>query len=207
MESFGFIHGELDTKILILYVLRRLPRPVEAGTLSELCSFDSGVGWFDYADCLAGLVDTGHVEELPGERYVITDKGRTNGEAAETSLPYSVRMKADRLLERFGIARFCDQYPQSFSRGMREKLACTLALACRPDLLLLDEPTGPLDPASADILEQELGRAADRGCAVLLSCHHRLERLKPDRVLVLRDGTLETRDGAVAEQPDFWKSV
>ncbi|MBM6776313.1 ABC transporter ATP-binding protein [Collinsella tanakaei] len=115
--------------------------------------------------------------------------------------------EADRLLERFGIARFCDQYPQSFSRGMREKLACTLALACRPDLLLLDEPTGPLDPASADILEQELGRAADRGCAVLLSCHHRLERLKPDRVLVLRDGTLETRDGAVAEQPDFWKSV
>ena len=99
MESFGFIHGELDTKILILYVLRRLPRPVEAGTLSELCSFDSGVGWFDYADCLAGLVDTGHVEELPGERYVITDKGRTNGEAAETSLPYSVRMKASRLIE------------------------------------------------------------------------------------------------------------
>ena len=28
MDNFGFIHGELDTKILILYVLRRLPRPV-----------------------------------------------------------------------------------------------------------------------------------------------------------------------------------
>ena len=99
MENFGFIHGELDTKILILYVLRRLPRPVEAGVLSELCSFDSGGGWFEYSDCLAGLVDTGHVEELPGERYVITDKGAANGEAAETSLPYSVRMKADRLIE------------------------------------------------------------------------------------------------------------
>lgn len=115
--------------------------------------------------------------------------------------------EADRLLERFGIARFCDQYPQSFSRGMREKLACTLALACRPDLLLLDEPTGPLDPTSADILEQELDRAASRGCAVLLSCHHQLERLTPDLVLVLRDGTLEARDGAVAGQPAFWKTV
>ncbi len=99
MDNFGFIHGELDTKILILYVLRRLPRPVDAQTLADLCSFDNGVGWFDYSDCLAGLVDTGHVEELSGERYVITDKGRVNGEATETSIPYSVRMKADRLLE------------------------------------------------------------------------------------------------------------
>lgn len=99
MDNFGFIHGELDTKILILFVLRRLPRPVDADTLAELCSFDSGVGWFDYADCLASLVDTGHVEQLRGVRYSITDKGRANGEAAETSLPYSVRRKAERLLE------------------------------------------------------------------------------------------------------------
>ena len=99
MDNFGFIHGELDTKILILYVLRRLPRPVDAQTLSDLCSFDNGVSWFDYSECLADLVDTGHVERLSGERYLITDKGRTNGEAAETSIPYSVRMKADRLLE------------------------------------------------------------------------------------------------------------
>ena len=99
MDNFGFIHGELDTKILILYVLRRLPRPVDAQTLAELCSFDNGVSWFDYADCLAGLVDTQHVEALPGERYIITDKGRVNGEAAETSIPYSVRIKANRLLE------------------------------------------------------------------------------------------------------------
>ena len=76
MDNFGFIHGELDTKILILYVLRRLPRPVDAQTLSDLCSFDNGVSWFDYADCLAGLVDTGHVEALDGERYMITEKGR-----------------------------------------------------------------------------------------------------------------------------------
>ena len=99
MDNFGFIHGELDTKILILYVLRRLPRPVDAQTLSDLCSFDNGVSWFDYADCLAGLVDTGHVEALDGERYMITEKGSANGEAAETSLPYSVRRKADRLIE------------------------------------------------------------------------------------------------------------
>lgn len=98
MDSFGFIHGELDTKILILYVLRRLPRAVDGNTLAELCSCDTGVGWFDYADCLAGLVDSGHVTRLDGARYVITEKGSRNGEAAETSLPYSVRRKAAKLI-------------------------------------------------------------------------------------------------------------
>lgn len=98
MDNFGFIHGELDTKILILFVLRRLPSPVDAQTLQELCSCDTGVGYFDYAQCLAELVETGHVDEVSPERYLITDKGARNGETAESSLPYSVRSKATKLL-------------------------------------------------------------------------------------------------------------
>ena len=115
--------------------------------------------------------------------------------------------EADRLLERFGIARFCDQYPQSFSRGMREKLACALALAMSPACLLLDEPTGPLDPASAAILEEELAAAAARGCAILMSCHHELEALEPHRVLKLNDGTIEVLDGTVARDSSLWTSL
>ncbi len=99
MERFGFIHGELDTRILILYVLRRLPRPVDMNTLAELCFCDNGVGWFEYADCLAALVENGHIEKLDGGRYLITEKGDRNGEAAETSLPYSVRNKAKKLIK------------------------------------------------------------------------------------------------------------
>jgi predicted transcriptional regulator len=98
MDNFGFIHGELDTKILILFVLRRLPSPVDAQTLQELCACDTGVGYFDYAQCLAELVETGHVDEVSPERYLITEKGARNGETAESSLPYSVRAKAGRLV-------------------------------------------------------------------------------------------------------------
>lgn len=107
--------------------------------------------------------------------------------------------EADRLLERFGIASFCDQYPQTFSRGMRQKLACSLALALEPACLLLDEPTGPLDPTSATILEDEIARIAGKGCAVLMSCHHELETIVPTRVLKLDNGTLSTCD--VANEP------
>ena len=58
MDQFGFIHEKLDIKILILYVLRRLPGFVEAETLRGLVMCDDGIGYFDYSDCLAELVES-----------------------------------------------------------------------------------------------------------------------------------------------------
>lgn len=98
MERLGFIHEELDIKILILYLLRRLPGDVDPTVLSDLCrDCDTGVGYFDYSDCLAQLVETGHIDESE-DGYRITAKGTRNAEAVETSLPYSVRKRADKLL-------------------------------------------------------------------------------------------------------------
>ena len=57
----GFIHEKLDIKILILFVLRRLPGTVEPETLQELCQCDDGISYFDYSDCLNELVETGHI--------------------------------------------------------------------------------------------------------------------------------------------------
>ena len=98
MEGLGFIHEKLDIKILILYILNHLPAAVDGQTLSDLVFCDNGIGYFDYSDCLAELVDTAHITE-EGGKYRITEKGSRNVNEVASSLPYSVRMKADRVTE------------------------------------------------------------------------------------------------------------
>lgn len=94
-NNFGFIHDKLEIKVLVLYVLSRLPLAVPADTLAELVLCDDGITYFDFADCTAELVASGHVE-LEEDGYVITEKGRRNGSITESTLPYSVRLKADK---------------------------------------------------------------------------------------------------------------
>ncbi len=98
MERYGYIHDELDLKILILYILRRLPLPIDRERLGELVLQDEGVSYFDYIQCLAELTDSGHTEHVEGG-YRVTEKGERNGRTTESSLPYTVRVRVDRTME------------------------------------------------------------------------------------------------------------
>lgn len=94
-ERFGFIRDKLDIKILILFILRRLPEPVTFETLSELTLCDEGISYFDFAECVAELVATEHII-TDGHTYGLSEKGTRNSDITENSLPYSVRIKAEK---------------------------------------------------------------------------------------------------------------
>lgn len=98
MDGYGFIHERLDIELLILYILNRLPGSVDRDTLAELTiNCDGGINYFSFSDALGVLITTGHVENN-SEEYSVTAKGQENGSTTETSIPYSVRMRAERLL-------------------------------------------------------------------------------------------------------------
>lgn len=97
MDGFGMLQEKLDIKILILFILRRLPDVVDGETLANLALEDGTVGYFEYAECLGELVDTDHVEKLIGG-FKATEKGCRNGEIVESSLPYTTRKKLEKKL-------------------------------------------------------------------------------------------------------------
>lgn len=97
---------------------------------------------------------------------------------------------AEGLLKDFGLFPHRRQFPSSYSRGMREKLALTIAFSCEPALLLLDEPYGPLDRRSADRLSEEIDRMVGRGAAVLVSCHQAMPGLSVDSYMIIEDGAV-----------------
>ena len=81
-----------------------------------------------------------------------------------------------RLLEKVGIssaAQRMQQYPHELSGGMKQRVMIAMALACRPALLIADEPTTALDVTiQAQILELLKDLQAEMGMAILLITHN-----------------------------------
>ncbi|ARL10119.1 ABC transporter ATP-binding protein [Burkholderia pseudomallei] len=109
------------------------------------------------------------------------------------------RARAIALLARTGIGRpdeRVDSYPHQLSGGQRQRAMIAMALACRPRLLLADEPTTALDVTIRAqivelLLELQRDAAAERGMAVLLITHDlNLVRRFAERVAVMEKGRL-----------------
>ena len=94
INDFGFISGNLEIKMLILYALRKLHRPVSFDVLAELTMCEEGISYFEFADCAADLEKTGHLLRQ-NEQFSITNKGIKNSKITEENIPFTVRKKAD----------------------------------------------------------------------------------------------------------------
>jgi microcin C transport system ATP-binding protein len=124
-------------------------------------------------------------------------------ELHEAMRPNAARARAIELLARTGIPepeRRIDTYPHELSGGQRQRAMIAMALACRPRLLICDEPTTALDVTiQAQILALLEELQAEMGMALLFITHDlNLVRRFTDRVGVMERGQL-VESGATAE--------
>lgn len=115
--------------------------------------------------------------------------------------PQYPRWSDARLRELIARLRVPESTPfRAMSRGEGMKAMLVTALACRPALLLLDEPFAGLDPLARDeVLTGVLGSLRDEGTTVLCTTHDLDAAARiADRVAVLADGKI-AREGALAD--------
>jgi ABC-2 type transport system ATP-binding protein len=96
---------------------------------------------------------------------------------------------AESLIERFDIP--AQAKIKTLSKGQARQVALLCAVAHRPELLLLDEPAGGLDPAARrEFLETSIQLLNEEGTTILFSSHHMtdVERLA-DRIVMIHDGS------------------
>lgn len=101
MQRLGFIHDMMDVKVLILYVAARSNYPMSVQEIYELCYVDDGLSYFDVCTAVPEMVSTGHLEEVDGGKYRITEKGRVDGELTADSIAYTVKQKAENTVAKF----------------------------------------------------------------------------------------------------------
>lgn len=104
--------------------------------------------------------------------------------------------RAETYLNDFALWNFRQEYPFTYSRGMRYKLAITLALLVAPPVLLLDEPFSPLDAISSVYLWDVLAEYSGDETAILLSSHALPEEALPDNYVVMESGQIMAEGSA-----------
>jgi lipoprotein-releasing system ATP-binding protein len=101
------------------------------------------------------------------------------------------RARARELLGSLGLADRLDHRPGQLSGGEQQRVAIARALANRPKIVLADEPTGNLDPATADeVFDLLLQLAREARLAAVIATHNPWLAARMDRTVRLADGHL-----------------
>ena len=192
-------------------VFENVSLQVESGEFVAITG-ESGVGKSTLLNCLAGLDEwqSGHVRVQGQDLGTMADDARARlrrerigfvfqafhvlphlDVAQNLGLPLLLLQRPDdarvaAMLEAVGLAGLGRRLPQELSGGQLQRVAIARALVHRPRVLLADEPTGNLDPATAARVLEVLGsQARASGAALVLVTHSSAAAAQADRVLQL----------------------
>jgi len=104
--------------------------------------------------------------------------------------------RAESLLKKVGLGDRLDHKPPELSVGQQQRVALARMLANDPEVILADEPTGNLDPATSQQIIEFLADLNAEGKTVVMVTHDQRAAMKAKRILWLYDGTIS------AEKPE-----
>jgi len=170
---------------------------------------------------IAGLLDTpdaGRVEIAAQDLTAASDRARTAARRAMVGFVYQFHhllpeftaaenillpqlangvaqadamARAEELLVGVGLGKRLDHRPGALSGGEQQRVAFCRALANQPKLLLADEPTGNLDPATSDtVFDTLMHLVRDTGLSALIATHNPELAARMDRTLRMENGVL-----------------
>jgi len=192
-------------------VFRDVDLDVAAGEFVAILG-ESGVGKSTLLNCIAGLdsADAGSVRIDGTEIAALDDAAKATfrrdhlgfvfqafhvlphlSVGHNVGLPLLLRRAPDAarvesVLDAVGLQGLGARLPQTLSGGQLQRVAIARALVHRPRLILADEPTGNLDPATAErVLSLLLEQVREHGAACLLATHSRAAAARADRSVTL----------------------
>ena len=111
------------------------------------------------------------------------------------SSPREIKKRIPYVLELVGLEGKTDRYPNELSGGEQQRVAIARALINNPSTIIADEPTGNLDPVTADGIMQLFQKIASQGCAVVMSTHNTaLIENYPARAVLFSKGKIREVD-------------
>ena len=191
-ELFGFLGPNGAGKTTTIKMLVGLLRPTSGS--AQLCGFDVVEDAMEAKAVVGYVPDQAALYDKLTGREMLALAGDLYRVPREQQAPRSAAM-----LETFNLADHAEELVQSYSRGMRQKLALCAALIHDPKIVFLDEPTVGLDPAGARQMKEVLRHLCSEGRTVFLSTHVlEVAELLCDRVGIFQNGRLLAVDSPAA---------
>lgn len=183
-EIFGFLGLNGAGKTTTLKILAGILEPTHGSVQ---------IGGFDITkDPISAKKITGYIPDRPYLYPKLTGREFLEFIADLYEIPRNtVDEKIKLLLSDYSLTQWEFELIESYSHGMRQRLATCAALMHKPKLLIVDEPMVGLDPQGARFLKQSFKKYAKEGMSILLSTHSlNVAEEVADRLAIIHKGSI-----------------
>ncbi|WP_068612937.1 ABC transporter ATP-binding protein [Paenibacillus tuaregi] len=202
-EIFGFLGANGAGKSTTINMISSLLRP----TSGEIKILDKDIAKMSrFAKLNLGIVpqDLAIYEDMTAYENVSFFGGLYGLRGAE------LKARTEEALEFVGLADKVKGYPKNFSGGMKRRLNIACALAHKPKLIIMDEPTVGIDPQSRNYILNSVRKLNEDGCTIIYTSHY-MEEVEEicsriaivDHGKIIAEGTKEQLTATITDVKDI----